>query len=100
MRKRRFLRSLLQTGISLLDQPERAAEALRDELGRRFRREDHTLRYVMIFAAGVGAGLGMGMLTAPASGQESRSTIANKVRKVSDRAKTQISGEGNLATGT
>jgi hypothetical protein len=100
MRKHRFLKSLLQTGISLLDQPDRAAEALRDELGRRFRREDHTLRYVMVFAAGVGVGLGMGMLTAPASGQENRSAIANKVRKVSDRAKTQISGAGNLATGT
>jgi len=100
MRKRRFLKSLLQTGISLFDQPDRAAEALRDELGRRFRREDHTLRYVMVFAAGVGVGLGMVMLTAPSSGQERRSAIANKVGKVSDRTKTQISGEGNLASGT
>ncbi len=100
MRKHRFLKSLLQTGISLLDQPDRTAEALREELGRRFRREDHTIRYVMVFAAGVGVGLGIGVLRAPASGVESRSAIANKVRKVSDRAKTQISGEGNFATGT
>jgi hypothetical protein len=100
MRKRRFLKSLLQTGISLLDQPDRAAEALREELGRRFRREDHTIRYVMVFAAGVGVGLGIGVLRAPASGVESRSAIANKVRKVSDRTKTQISGEGNFASGT
>ena len=100
MRKHRFLKSLLQTGISLLDQPDRTAEALREELGRGFRREDHTIRYVMVFAAGVGVGFGIGVLTAPASGIESRSAIANKVRKVSDRAKTQISGEGNFATGT
>jgi hypothetical protein len=97
MRKRRFLKSLLQTGLSLLDQPDRAAEALRDEPSRRFRRENHILRYVMVFAVGVGIGLGVGVLTAPASGQESRSSIANKVRKISDRAKTEISGE---ATGT
>ena len=100
MRKRRFLKSLLQTGIGLLDQPDRAAEALHEELGRGFRREDHTIRYVMVFAAGVGVGLGIGVLTAPASVVESRSAIANKVRKVSDRAKTQISDEGNFATGT
>ena len=39
------------------------------------------------------------MLTAPASGKESRSAIAGKVRDVGDRVKTHISGEGDLATG-
>ena len=101
----KLLKSLLRTGIYFLDQPDRAVETLRerikedvDEVGRRFRGEDHTLRYILTFAAGVGVGFGVGMLTAPASGEESRSAIAGKVRDVRDRVKN-ISGEGNLATG-
>jgi hypothetical protein len=103
---KKLLKSLLQTGLYFLEQPERAAEPVRerikedvDQVGRRFRGEDHTLQYVLAFAAGVGVGLGVGMLTAPASGKESRSAIAGKVRDVGDRVKTHISGEGDLATG-
>jgi len=101
---KKLLKSLLQTGLYFLEQPERAAETVRerikedvDQVGRRFRGEDHTLQYVLAFAAGVGVGLGVGMLTASASGKESRS--AGKVRDVGDRVKTHISGEGDLATG-
>ena len=103
----KLLKSLLQTGLYFLEQPDRAAEAVRervkediDEVGRRFQGEDHTLRYILTFAAGVGVGLGVGILTAPTSGEESRSTIAGKVRDVSDRVKKHVSGERNPATGT
>jgi hypothetical protein len=102
----KLLKSLLQTGLYFLEQPDGAAETVRerikedvDQVGRRFPGEDHTLRYVVTFAAGVGVGLGVGMLTAPASGKESRSAIAGKVRDVGDRVKMHISGEGDLATG-
>jgi hypothetical protein len=61
--------------------------------------EDHTLRYILTFAAGIDVGVGVGMLSAPASGEGSRSAIAGKVRDVSDRVKN-ISSEGDLATGT
>lgn len=103
----KLLKSLLQTGLYFLEQPDRAAQALRervkediDEAARRFQEEDHTLRYILTFAAGVGVGLGVGMLTAPASGEENRGAIAGKVRDVGDRVKKHISGEGDPATGT
>ena len=103
----KLLKSLLQTGLYFLEQPDRAAEAVRervkediDEVGRKFQGEDHTLRYILTFAAGVGVGLGVGLLTAPASGEESRSAVAGKVRDVGDRVKKHVSGEGNPATGT
>ena len=102
----KLLKSLLQTGLYFLEQPDRAAEAARervkediDEVGRKFQGEDHTLRYILTFAAGVGVGLGVGMLTAPASGEESRSAIAGKVRDVGDRVKKHVSVERNPATG-
>ena len=103
----KLLKSLLRTGLYFLEQPDRAAEAVRervkegiDEVERKFEGEDHTLRYVLTFAAGVGVGLGVGMLTAPSSGEESRSAIAGKVRDVGDRVKKHVSGEHNPATGT
>jgi hypothetical protein len=103
----KLLKSLLQIGLYFLEQPDRAAEAVGgrikediDEVGRKFQGEDHTLRYVLTFAAGVGVGLGVGLLIAPASGEESRSVIAGKVRDVGQRVKTKVSGEGDLATGT
>jgi hypothetical protein len=103
----KLLKSLLQTGLYFLEQPDRAAEAVRehvkediDEVKRKFEGEDHTLRYVLTFAAGVGVGLGVGMLTAPSSGEESRSAIASKLRDVGDRVKKNVSGEHDPATGT
>jgi hypothetical protein len=103
----KLLKSLLQTGLYFLEQPDRAAEAVRerikedtDEVERKFEGEDHTLRYVLTFVAGVGVGLGVGMLTAPSSGEESRSAIAGKVRDVGDRVKKHVSGARNPAMGT
>jgi hypothetical protein len=100
----KLLKSLLQTGLYFLEQPDRAAEAARErvkedinEVAERFRGQDHTLRYVLTFAAGVGVGLGVGMLTAPASGEGSRSALAGKVREVGDRVKKHVSGESGLS---
>jgi hypothetical protein len=69
-----LLKSLLQAGLYLLEQPDRATEAVRerakeeiDEVAEKFRKQDHTLRYVLTFAAGVGCRSGSRMLTAPAS---------------------------------
>lgn len=103
----RILKSLLRTGLDLLEQPDRTTEPVRDHiretadvLRRRIRGENRTLRYVLTFAAGVGVGLGVGILTAPVSGAESRNTIAGKVRDVGNRIKTQGAVEGDFATGT
>ena len=103
----RIVKSLLRTGLDLLEQPNRATEPMRDQiretadlLRRRIRGEDHTLRYVLTFAAGIGVGLGVGILTAPASGAENRSTIAGKVREVGNRMKTQTAMKDDFSTGT
>jgi hypothetical protein len=100
----KLLKSLLQTGLYFLEQPDRATEAARErvkedisEVAEKFRGQDHTLRYVLTFAAGVGVGLGVGMLTAPASGEDSRSALAGKVREVGDRVKKHVSGESGLS---
>lgn len=104
---RNLLKSLLQTGLYLVEQPDRASDAVRerieeggDQVRHSIRGEDHTLRYILTFAAGIGVGLGVGILTAPASGQESRGAIAGKVKRASDRVKPYISPEGNLAAGS
>ena len=101
------LKMLLRTGLNILEQSDRATEPVRehiaetaDLLKRKIRGEDHTLRYVLTFAAGVGVGVGVGILTAPASGAQSRNSISEKVREVGNRIKTQTGVEGSFATGS
>jgi hypothetical protein len=103
----RILKSILRTGLEVLDQPDRSREPVLDHIKdtadivrRTIRGEDRTLRYVLTFAAGVGVGLGVGILVAPGSGAQSRSTIAGKVREVGSRIKTQSAVKGDFATGT
>lgn len=67
------------------DRVNRASDALRGE--------DHSvLRTTVAVLIGVGIGVGLGVLLAPASGEETRSTIADKVRSFSQ--------EPERATGT
>ena len=61
--------------------------------------EDHTLRNVLVFAAGVGVGIGAGMLLAPASGEEIRGSIGDKVQDISDRVRDRFTSETATATG-
>jgi YtxH-like protein len=42
---------------------------------------------------GIGIGVGVGMLLAPASGEETRSTISNKVQEFGDRMRDRFSEE-------
>jgi hypothetical protein len=64
------------------------------------RGEDH--RGVSTAAAlliGVGVGVGVGMLLAPASGEETRSNLSNKVHEFGDRMRDRFS-ERNQPSGT
>ncbi len=74
----KFLKSILKTAIYLLDQSDRVAADMRDRVADRvdevsdrvsdlrnrardlYGHEDHTLRNIMTFAAGVGVGIGAG----------------------------------------
>ena len=105
----KLLKSVLKTVVYLLDQTESVAEDMRDRVAKGVDRagdrmsdlrdrareiypgEDHTLRNVLTFAAGVGVGVGAAMLFAPASGEEIRSQIGEKVKDMGDRVRDRFS---------
>ena len=62
----------------------RAVEAVRGE--------DHSgINTVAALLIGVGVGVGVGMLLAPASGEETRHSISNKVQEFGDRVRDKFS---------
>jgi hypothetical protein len=106
----KLLKSVLKTAVYLLDQTEGVAEDMRDRMADGVDRasdrmsdlrdrardfypgeEDHTLRNILTFAAGVGVGVGAAMLFAPSSGEEFRSQIGEKVQDISDRVRDKFS---------
>jgi YtxH-like protein len=91
---KKFFKSLLKIGLDFLEESERAGRAIR-------RRQDDTLRNAISFAAGIGLGIGIAILLAPASGEETRSSIAEKVQDVGERVRSRFSPEVKKpATGT
>jgi gas vesicle protein len=101
-----LIKSLLKTGVYIMDQTadqmDRASErashiasqaksVVDDATSAIYPREDHTLRNFISFAAGVGIGVGAGMLLAPSSGAELRSSISDRVQDISDRVKGRVS---------
>jgi YtxH-like protein len=103
-----LLRSALKTAMYVMDQTadqvervtDRAADYADDARSAIFRQEDHTLRNVLLFAAGVGVGVGAGLLLAPASGEEIRNSIGERVQDISDKVKGRMSNQNYGATGT
>jgi hypothetical protein len=107
-----LIRSILKTAVYFLDQTDRVASDVRDRVndtvGRAAGRvsdlrsqaeelysgPDHTVRNVLTFAAGVGVGVGAAMLFAPASGQEIRSQIGEKVQDIGDRVRERFTRTG------
>jgi hypothetical protein len=71
----------------------RASKAIRGEDG-------NALGTVGALLIGVGIGVGVGLLFAPASGEETRSNLADKVQDLGDRVRTRVSSENEGATGT
>jgi len=120
----KFLKLLLGTSLFLLDQSDSATKKARDRAAdrlsdlrdvaqekyetasdrmaraaRAIRGEDnHVLSNTLRFVAGVGVGLGVGLILAPASGEETRSVIAGRVHEMGDKVRKQFSSED--ATGT
>jgi hypothetical protein len=116
-----LIKSILKTAVYFLDQTDRFAGGVRDRvadgLGDASERvadlrdraqeiyegEDHTMRNVLTFAAGVGVGIGAAILFAPASGEEIRSQISDKVQDIGGRVRDRFTSEGQArraATGT
>jgi gas vesicle protein len=120
----RLLKTLLGVGLYLLERSDDATKSARDRAAARMddlrdaaqekyetatervrrasraiRGEDNdVLRSTLFFAAGIVVGVGVGLILAPASGDETRSVIAGKVHDMNDRVRRQFSSEG--ATGT
>jgi YtxH-like protein len=105
----KLLKSFLKTAVYLLDQAEDVADDVRGRVADRAERasgrvadwrdrardlyagEDHTLRNLMTFAAGVGVGVLTAMLFAPASGEETRGQIGERVRDIGGRMRERFS---------
>jgi YtxH-like protein len=108
MRFNNLLRSFLKTAVYVMDQTaervdrasDRASQFAEDARTAIFPEEDHTLRNILVFAAGVGVGVGAGLLLAPASGQEIRDSIGERVQDISDKVKSRVSKQNYSATGT
>lgn len=105
MKLNKLIRSALKTAVYIMDQAaeqvdrasERASEMADNARDAIYPQRDHTLRNIIAFAAGVGIGVGAGMLLAPSSGTELRGSISEKVQDISNRVRSR--GE-SYATGT
>ncbi len=121
-----FLKLMLGTGLYLLEQSdqstrkirERAAGNLSDlrdlaqdkyetatdrvsKASRAIRGDDNRIvGNALSLAAGVGIGLALGVIFAPASGEQTRSAIADKVHVFGDKVRQQFSSEDLDSTGT
>lgn len=120
MRKENILWNvLLGTGVYLLDSfrdrltgvVDDFSGTARDTYGEASRRvsraseairgEDHRgMSTAAALLIGVGVGVGVGMLLAPASGQETRSNLSDKVHEFSDRMRDKFNSGEQQATGT
>ena len=71
----------------------RASKAIRGD-------DSDVLRNTLLFTAGIGVGVGVGLLLAPASGEETRSVLGERVHEMGDKVRRQFSSERVAATGT
>jgi gas vesicle protein len=111
-----LIRSILKTAVYFLDQTDRFTSDVRDRVNDGVDRateqvaelreqavdlysgEDHTVRNVLTFVAGVGVGVGAALLFAPASGEEIRGQIGDKVHDIGDRVRERFSSRTSTGT--
>jgi YtxH-like protein len=115
--RRTMLNVLVNTGLSLLnsirdrmpadlgdsvrdtystasDRVGRAADALRGE------EDSHLLGTVTALVIGVGIGVGIGLLIAPASGEETRENISDKVADFGEKVREVAAKKPQVSTVT
>jgi ElaB/YqjD/DUF883 family membrane-anchored ribosome-binding protein len=122
---KKLLKLLLGTGLYVLEQSDSTTKKMRDraagelndlrdaaqekyevavdrvtKASRAIRGEDSAiLGNALRFAAGIGVGVGLGLMLAPASGEETRSLLADKVQDLGGKVRRQFSSEEPLAAG-
>ncbi len=74
------------------DRVTRAAAVIKGE-------DSHLLGNVLSLAAGIGIGVGVGILLAPASGEETRNNLVDRVRNMGDRVRDEYESEIETGTG-
>jgi hypothetical protein len=110
--RRNWITSALRTALYLMDVTDQASDNVRDRVSNRFddarsRAGDtydtvservgnaaralrgdngNAARNAMLFAGGLGAGLALGVIFAPASGEETRRAIAERFEDLGTRA--------------
>ncbi|MGH9510579.1 MAG: YtxH domain-containing protein [Terriglobales bacterium] len=88
------LKSKAKDGYSTAsDRVSRASDVLRGE-------DSSILGTTASLLIGIGIGVGLGMLLAPASGEETRGTIADRVQDFGGKVRDRFSREEEAATGT
>ena len=105
MKLDKFVRSILKSVVYIMDETadrvdrvsDRASQFADNTRAVIYPNEGNTLRNFMCFAAGVGVGIATGVLLAPSSGQELRSSIGDKVQNISDKIRGRAE---DYATGT
>ncbi len=105
MNLNKLLRTALQTGLYFLEQSDKATAPIRKQvkdqvegLTDRTRQailgpEDHTVRNAVSLAAGIGLGMALGMLFAPASGAEIRRSIVEKAQDARAKVRGRFPAE-------
>ncbi len=112
-----LIRAVLKTAVYFLDQTNQVASNvgdrvsdsmdrasstvsdLRDQANDLYEGPSHPVRNILIFAAGVGVGIGTAMLFAPASGEEIREQIGQRVQDIGDRVKSRFSPSSSSSSG-
>ena len=95
-RVRRVRRGLADRLEEVTERLEDAAELIRG----RDRGDDRVVGSALLFMLGLGAGIGVGMLFAPAKGEETRSRIAEKARDMGGRVRDRFSSARKPPSGT
>ena len=127
MNMKKFLKLALGTGLFILDQSESARRNLRERVGEqlddlrdrahdtyesasdRVQRASYALRgdddnrgmwNALRFVAGVGIGVGVALLVAPASGEQTRSMLASKAQEFGGNVRHRFNAHDLRPTGT
>jgi hypothetical protein len=119
MKRNDLVKVLLGTGLYLLDPLRDRLAGRLDDLGERaqdtldaasdrmsrvtktIRGDEHSsVGNTIMLLLGIGVGVGIGMLIAPASGEETRGNLANKVQDLGSRVKDRFSEGQQQNTGT